>query len=79
MSPAVWGAVVALAYVIGFTLGKEWRNPEPEHRDCFYCHECILCKRDPDASWCRLPPKVKVCETKQKAAPWHESAAQTHQ
>lgn len=69
--PAFWFLTLGLgiSYGLGWLLDHTACQPE-EHRDCFYCHECILCKRDDDASWCRNPPRAKVCETKSKIAPW---------
>ncbi len=48
-------------FCVGFCVAHNWHQKDKRDfdRDCFYCHECILCKRDKDASYCRS--KDKAC------------------
>lgn len=39
-------------FCAGFCVAHKWHQNHFD-KDCFYCHECIVCKRDKDAAWCR--------------------------
>lgn len=46
------GGIFLIAWSFGFKHGARTQR-DLWSQDCFYCHECVLCKKDPDASYCR--------------------------